>query len=157
MKALVVTGIFTTLAVLSAIAATVCAYIFIIPESKRPKLNGLLKKVHDILNFKTLFLEMILKALYIFATALCICIGLFGILSAMFTYPSLALGYFALMIFGPIAVRISYELMMMFILLVKNVTDINKKMNKDAERKCPSCGVTVGKNESFCNNCGSKL
>ncbi len=130
MKTLIITGVFYTFAVLSAIAATVLAYIFIIPESKRPKLNGLLKKVHDVLNFKTLFIEIMLKALYVFATALCIFTGLFGIFSALFTHASFALGYFALMIGGPIAVRITYEILMMFIILVKNVTDINKKMDK---------------------------
>ena len=44
------------------------------------------------------------------------------------TLPPLVIGYLLLIILGPIAVRLSYELMMMAVLLVKNVMEINRKL-----------------------------
>ena len=37
----------------------------------------------------------------------------------------------AIMVIAPIAIRLTYEGIMMFILLVKNVTEINNKIKKD--------------------------
>ena len=51
-----------------AIAATILTFIFILPEKKRPSLNKFFQVVADIFNFKALFIEKILKFLYILAT-----------------------------------------------------------------------------------------
>ena len=40
------------------------------------------------------------------------------------------------MIGGPIVIRIAYEILMMFILLVKNTMEINKKMPAATEARC---------------------
>ena len=82
----------------------------------------------------------------------------------------------ALLILGPVVVRLVYELLMMTIILVKNVVDINKKMLvtggaavstpvvKDAEapteekgRFCDQCGTEIKTDTAFCTNCGNKL
>lgn len=56
------------IALLLAIAATVLAFIFIVPEKKRDKLGKFGKFLHDTCNFKYLIIEKILQALYIFFT-----------------------------------------------------------------------------------------
>lgn len=61
---------FTVSAILFAIAATVLAFIFIVPEKRREKLNAFGKFLHDTCNFKYLVVEKLLQALYIFATSL---------------------------------------------------------------------------------------
>ena len=52
-----------------AVAATVLAFIFLVPEKKYSRLNAFGKFMHKTLNFKYLIIEKILQALYIFSTA----------------------------------------------------------------------------------------
>lgn len=51
-------------AVLAAIAATVLAFIFLVPEKRRAKLNGFGKFIHDTLNFKYLIISKVLQAFF---------------------------------------------------------------------------------------------
>lgn len=125
--------IFLIIAVVLAIAATVLAFIFIVPEKRREKLNAFGKFLHDLCSFKFLVVEKILQALYIFSTAFIVLYGvlqLFNVQRDYWTGASRWMGGTGLLciIVGPIAVRLSYELMMMAILLVKNVISINRKL-----------------------------
>lgn len=45
-------GIFTIVGGILAIVATVLAYVFIVPEKRREKLNAFGKFLHDTCNFK---------------------------------------------------------------------------------------------------------
>ena len=125
--------IFLIIAVVLAIAATVLAFIFIVPEKRREKLNAFGKFLHDLCSFKFLVVEKILQALYIFSTAFIVLYGvlqLFNVQRDYWTGASRWMGGPGLLciIVGPIAVRLSYELMMMAVLLVKNVISINRKL-----------------------------
>jgi hypothetical protein len=129
------TGFFAILGIVTALAATVLAFIFILPEKKRAKLPKILKIVSDILNMKQLFLETIFRALYIFSTLVCIFVGVFMIFGfevySGYGYShSQWYGGWGLLIaiVGPIVVRIVYEGIMMGILLVKNTIEINKRL-----------------------------
>lgn len=125
--------IFLIVAVVLAIAATVLAFIFVVPEKRREKLNAFGKFLHDLCTFKFLVVEKILQALYIFSTAFIVLYGvlqLFNVQRDYWTGASKWMGGTGLLciIVGPIAVRLSYELMMMAVLLVKNVISINRKL-----------------------------
>lgn len=122
-----------------AIAATVLAFIFIVPEKKRAKLNGFGKFLHNTLNFKFLIIEKILQALYIFYTALIVLVGFFMLFVVTPSYSYYGYGYksggtwlggygILLMILGPIFIRIAFEFLMMVVLLIKNVISINNKL-----------------------------
>lgn len=113
-----------TLGILAFIAALVCTVLLMIlvtPEKRRAGLNKFFKAVADICNFKGLLLEYIVRALYIFFTIFTVLLGFF----ALFTQPVEGL---VTMILGPIVLRVTFEFTMMFILLVKNVIQINKKL-----------------------------
>lgn len=125
------------LVVILAIVVTVLAFVFIVPEKKRAKLNKFGRFLHDTVNFKYLIVEKILQALYIFATAAVILLGFFMLFYVQPGYesrhhsiaPVWYGGYGLLtMVLGPIAVRLAYEFLMMFILLIKNVIQINNKL-----------------------------
>lgn len=124
------TLVITILSVLLAIAATVLAFIFIVPNKKREKLNKFGKFLHDTVNFKYLIVEKILQALYIFATAFAIIDGVLSI----FTTGLLGLLTSIIM---PILLRLVYELLMLAIIAVKNIIQINNKLksNSDHEEK----------------------
>lgn len=126
--------IFTIVALVLALAATVLAFIFIVPEKKAAGFNKFLKFVHDLLNFKFFFIEKIVQALYIFSTAY---VALFGFLqlfnfSTRLTYYGLPTiqwhggSGFLYLILGPVVVRVVYELSMLFLSLVRNVIELNK-------------------------------
>ena len=138
------------LSIVLAIAATVLVLIFITPEKNREKLPKFFVIVADIFNFKHLLIENILKVLYIFSTLFSILYGFFNIFSFVpggFTVNPYTgavsetlvwTGWkgFLILIFAPIAIRLAYEGIMMFILLVKNTIDINKKLkNQNVEKK----------------------
>lgn len=103
------------------IAATIAAYIFIIPESKREKLNGFGKWLHDFFNLKGLWIESILRVLYVFLT-------IYFVISGFITLFSSFLGGLAMMIIVPIFLRLSFEMLFLTILLVKNVIEINNHL-----------------------------
>lgn len=124
--------ILLVMAAMIAIAATVMFCIFMMPEKKAAKLPKLLKVIRDVLNMKDLYLEKVLKVLYICSTIFCVVAG-----ALMFFFGfSVYRGHFQwyggygllLMIGGPIALRLMFEAIMMFVLLVKNTMQINAKL-----------------------------
>lgn len=115
-------------AVLAAIAATVLAFIFLVPEKRRAKLNGFGKFIHDTLNFKYLIISKVLQAFYIFFTAFVIIGGFFMLFQTDFLGRWMG-GYGLLvMLLGLIVIRVAYELLMLSLLLVQNVISINRKL-----------------------------
>ena len=142
----------TILGIIVALAATVLSVIYIVPESKRSGLkHPVLVFLHDLFNFKSLWIEKIMKFLYILATCSSVAIGFFMLFwfEEILTYGyDYNLGFYTyiteykwfgyygliLMIIAPIVIRIVYEFMMMLILLVKNTIEINNKMPKVADK-----------------------
>ncbi len=179
-----------TMMVLSGVIALVCTilgFVFIIPEKRREYLNKFGKVLADILNFKSILLEKIIKFVYIFSTVFVILVGFFRILLGDFGEIGLLM-----MIVCPLLLRIIYEPIMMFIVLVRNSTDINRKLKDDEiedvsatptipvmpippaptyvapnqaplqnnvnVRICPNCKSEIKNAQSeFCTICGTKL
>lgn len=180
-------GAFGIIATILAIIATVAAFILVVPESKREKLGRFGKFLHDAVNFKFLIVEKILQALYIFVTAYVILCGFFMLFMAPETWTGRHwLGGYGilLMVLGPIAVRLCYELLMMAVLLLKNVISINHKLAdqtgngsgdvfaapnmqemKEALRQrreaaqAAQAAAQAAQNQpaNFCSQCGAKL
>ena len=162
---------FIVLSVILAIVGAILLFVNVLPEKKRSGLNNFFKKVADIFNFKNLLLESILKFCYALTTLFVISYGFFTLFSKVYG-DSMFLPGLLLMVLGPIVIRIVYELSMMFILLVKNVIEINKKMPKEtavktdvvnpvsvanAETRCTKCNAVVDKAAVFCEHCGQQL
>ena len=161
------------LAVVSAVVATVLAFIFVLSDKKKDKLNPLGKLVRNICSFKTLILEKILQALYVFSTAFCILAGLFMMIGFDYCDGQIVWhgGYgLLLLILGPVVIRLVFELVMMFVLLVRNVIQINNKLkgNEDSDKEdlfsLPSLEIRKkkepGQDDSgpvYCIHCGAKL
>lgn len=128
-------AIFTVVALLLAIVATVLICIFILPEKKRPGLNAFFRFLHDTFNFRHLLVEKILKILYIYSTVCVILVGFFNLFQFTTSYYDGSVHWHGgtgllVMILGPILVRVLYELMMMAVLLVKNVISIRNKLDE---------------------------
>lgn len=138
-----ISPVLSIIGVVLALAATIVAWILIVPEKKRAGLNKFFQYIHDLFNFKSLWLEKILKFLYIFETLSCIISG-FLLLFSFSSYETYSYsgkfrstthttwnGWIGLLliVFGPIIVRILFEFVMMLILQVKNTMEINDKLN----------------------------
>ena len=125
-------GVFSVIGGILAVVATVLAYIFIVPEKRREKLNAFGKFLHDTCNFKYLIVEKILQALYIFFTSEMVILGFFMLFAApkdWYGDRHWLGGYgILIMVLGPIVIRLVYELLMMAVLLLKNVISINNKL-----------------------------
>lgn len=169
---------FATVAALLAIAATVLAFVFIVPEKRREKLNAFGKFLHDTCNFKYLVVEKLLQALYIFSTALIILNGFFLLFQSVYGHWLGGYGIL-IMVVGPIVLRLIYELLMMVVLLVKNVIGINNKLknqNGDTDagdvfaapdvsemrevirqRRDAATQTPAAPQPHFCTKCGSPL
>jgi len=120
----------TMVVVISVLVAlvTILLWILVIPEKRRPKLGKFFAFLADLFNFKSLLIEKILKFTYVLLTLFAIIFG-FCMLFIVSYGESMALYGVLIMILGPIALRLVYELSMMGVLLVNNVIEINRKMS----------------------------
>lgn len=168
-------AVISILGFIFALAAAILAFIFIVPDKKRAKLNKFGKFLHDLCNFKFLIIEKILQFCYVFATAFTLISGffmLFQIETSYYSYRTEWVGYRGLlmMILGPIFVRITYELFMLALIAVKNIIQINNKLknqNDDAVDADPFATPDVSEyytpapaapaaETSFCPYCGTQ-
>ena len=115
-------GTLGLIALVLAIAATVLAFIFIVPAKRRDQMGKFGKFLHDTCNFRYLIIEKILQALYIFATALTILIGFFMLFCTDWNGWMGGKGI----------------LLMMAVLAVKNIISINNKLrNQNGDAAAP--------------------
>lgn len=163
-----------------SLGLTIVACIFLMGENKAKKLNNFWYTIHKLINFKSLIISKILKFLYVFSTCVAICIGFFLLFSVK-SYggwygggKTWMGGYgIALMILGPIVIRLVYELLMMFVILVENTIAIREKLTgKPADDDsllqpkeetvppnyvfCPKCGERYDENKGECPKCSGK-
>lgn len=153
-------GFMTFIAVVATIALTILAYKFIVPEKKRAGLNKLGQFLSDVFNFKFLVIEKVLQFFYVLCTIACICFGICMLLGISIRYSSYFdklytnwYGLYGILIavVGPFVIRLVYEGLMMGLLLVKNVIQINKKLQAqtdEAEYQMPKFKELVDK-ENF--------
>ena len=108
--------------IIIAVIGTVLMYMFVIPDRCRDRLPAFLQFIHDIVNFKTMLLEDVIKILYVFLTLGCIITGILLLFGSTYWIGLIVL------IIGPLVLRIIYEMIMLFVLQVQNVISINRKM-----------------------------
>lgn len=116
-------------AVIISIILTILLVVLVVPAKRREGLPKFFQVVHDICNFKGLLLEKVLKVLYIFSTINVMLTGIFTWFSGGYNFGMTFLAGLLILVLGPIIVRLAYEFMMLFVLLVKNVIQINNKLN----------------------------
>ncbi len=135
-------GFMSFIAVVATIILTILAYKHIVPEKKRNGLNKLGQFLSDVFNFKFLIIEKILQFFYVLSTIACVCFGVSMLLGISIYHSSYFnetytdwYGIYGILIavLGPIAIRLSFECLMLGLLLVKNVIQINKKLKPQVE------------------------
>lgn len=125
------------LGTIAAIILTILLYVKVLPRKLDGSFsNKFFQFLHDFFHFKKLYIEEVLKFIFVLATVACICEGVFLVLGYQERWSyyggttresTIGMGL-VLMICGPIALRLAYEMVMMFILAVKNIMEINNKL-----------------------------
>lgn len=120
--------IFGTIVVVAllALAGTVALMALVLPEKRRGTLNTFFRAVADLCNFRGFFLGYILKAVYIFLTLFLICLGVGMLFQGANFWTCLVF-----IVVLPIELRVVYELLFLFIKLVRSVVQINQKLGGD--------------------------
>lgn len=118
-------GVWGIIALILAIVGAILVFCLFTNAKGEPK-GKFAKWLKDFLNFKTMWIEAILKMTYYFVT-------IFVVLTS-FSYLALG-GYGVLMFFlqlllGPIIVRVIYEASIMFVMIWRNTRDIAKNTEK---------------------------
>jgi len=131
------TAVWTVIAFIIAIAAGIMIYFMFVKDNK--PVSEKLQKLKDLLDFKTMLIEPILKIVYIIATVFIILFS-FGLISLNFVL------FLMVLILGPIAIRIVYELMMINIMIWKNTKEINDNI-KAKNNVLPKSTKTTNKVE----------
>jgi len=105
-------------------------YLFITYFSKEKENNytGLKKVLYDFVNFKITIIEPIFRVLYLI-TAIAITLCSFSYLTVNF------FKFISIIVFGNIIIRLAFELLLLTLKLIKDVSEINSKMPKQKETK----------------------
>lgn len=118
-------AIWTGIACILAVVGGILTYFLFVKSKNDPK-SRFTKWLKDFLSFKIMWIEPILKCVYYIATIATILIS-FGFLG-LGSYGILI--FFLTLIFGPIFIRLMYEITMMFIMIWRNTRDIAENTSK---------------------------
>ena len=119
----VASGIWTIVSVILAIIGGIVLYFTFLSKKNEGKFTGFLGWLYDFLTIKKMMIENVLKILYIIV-ALFVTLSSFGLISISF------LAFLLTLVIGNVLTRVIYELLLVKLVICKNTTEINKKLNK---------------------------
>lgn len=119
----VASGIWTIVSVILAIIGGIVLYFTFLSKKNEGKFTGFLGWLYDFLTFKKMMIENVLKILYIIVV-LFVTLSSFGLISISF------LAFLLTLVIGNVLTRVIYELLLVKLVICKNTTEINKKLNK---------------------------
>ncbi len=148
-----------SIGIVLAAAATVFICVKVLPRKYDGRLgNKFLQLLHDYFNFKTFYVEALTKFIFVLLTCACVFVGFllifgkfeyYGYFGMRFTQSTFLYGL-GIMLLGPLALRVTYEFIMMAILLVQNVISINRKLKAPAQvRLSPAPSETENEKETI--------
>ena len=145
------------IAVLVAIILGVAFYFTFLKKENEDKFTGWKKVVYDFFSFNKFYTEDIMKLVYVMLTAALVVIGVFMLFIDLTTA-------LILLVLGNVALRVSYELIMMFVILCRKTVSIDRKLDKvvafygddfdegDCSEEEFSCGGECGSCDADCGD-----
>lgn len=106
-----------------AVVGGIVLYFTFLKKDNEGKYTGFFGWMYDFLTFKKLTIESVLKILYLIC-ALFITLSSFAMISVSF------LTFLVYFVVGNLVARISYELILVRLIICRNTTEINKKLDK---------------------------
>lgn len=117
-------AIWLLIAAILAVVGGILVYTMFLSKKNDNKLKGFKKRLYDFLKFDVLTIEVILKVTYLIA-AIFVSLASFSYLGSDAWYM-----FFVQIVFGNIALRLCYELILITVLLWRNTEDIKKSLKK---------------------------
>lgn len=111
-------------AILVAMILAVVFYFTFLDKKNEGKFKGFAAKVYNFFNFNKFYVEDVLRLIYVVSVAFLLVVSLAVLFSASFIAGLL------LLVLGNVALRIGYELIMMFIILCRKTVSVDKRLEK---------------------------
>lgn len=121
-KTSVATLVWSILSIIIAIVGGILVYLLFIKKDVKTD-NKFVKSLKEVLEFKVMFVETILKVLYLIST----------IYVMLLSFSFIGINFFVfliLLLLGPVVVRLIFEQLLMFIMVWKNTSEIAKSTKK---------------------------
>ena len=116
-------SVWVIISLVLAIVGGLVIYFTFLRKSNETKYTGFWGWMYDFLTFKKMVIENILKICYLIV-ALFITLSSFAMISSSF------LAFIVYLLVGNLIARIFYELFLVVLIICRNTTDINKKLDK---------------------------
>ena len=123
MNSVASSAIWIIVSLVLAIVGGIVLYFTFLKKDNEGKYTGFLGWMYDFLTFKKLTIENVLKILYL------IC-AIFVTLSSCATISTSFIAFLLYLVVGNLIVRIAYELILVRLIICRNTTEINKKLDK---------------------------
>ena len=111
------------ISILLAIIGGIFIFTNYFGKDKEDSYTGFIKTMYDFLHFKLTIIEPIFRVLY-FIVAIAITLSSFSFISVNF------FTFIGILVFGNIAARLAFELLLLTLGLFKDVSEINVKLGK---------------------------
>ena len=146
-----------------AVVGAIVVYFMFLSKKNEKSFTGFLGWLYDFLDFKKLFLEGVLKVLYIATAAF---LTLYSLVLLFSGQPG---SFLMMLVLGNVVARVMYEIIMLTLIICRNTSDISKKMGantstniifeseiplKKLEIICEGCGTKLKQGMAFCSTCG---
>lgn len=118
-----ISEVWIIVSVILAVIGGIFLYNTYFNKNKENSYKGLKKVLYDFVNFKITIIEPLFRVSYLITT-IAITLCSFAYLTENF------FKFISILVFGNIIVRLSFELMLLTLKLIKDVSEINFKMTK---------------------------
>ena len=118
-----ISEVWIIVSVILAVIGGIFLYNTYFNKNKENSYKGLKKVLYDFVNFKITIIEPLFRVSYLITT-IAITLCSFSYLTENF------FKFISILVFGNIIVRLSFELMLLTLKLIKDVSEINSKMTK---------------------------
>lgn len=115
------TEVWIIISCILAVIGGIALYVMFLTPKNEKNIQGNLVKLHQFFNFKITIIQPILKVFYLIC-AIAVTLSAFAYLGTNF------FKFAIVIVFGNIALRICFEVLLLLMTLTNNVNEINKKM-----------------------------
>ena len=153
--------------ILALVGGIALYFTFLSPKNEK-KFPGFLGWLYDFLSFKKLLVETILKIVYLITAGFITLYSLAVLFVGGGNFGENFFAFLMTLVIGNVIARVAYEFSLLFVLICRNVSDINKKLSGGDEAQpqitqqqkqtlfCSKCGKPFAENEVQCSACGKE-
>ena len=122
------TAIWTIISLVLAVVGGIVLYFTFLRKSNDGKFKKFWWWMYDFLNFKKLFLENLLRVLYLITTIF-VTLFSFAVIGKSF------LSFLGILVIGNLITRIIYEFLLILLVICRNTSEMNSKLGKNFAEK----------------------